>query len=121
MGPPDHDDLPDGMRDAIITFRTRLEVLEEDVREIRNLAMRVGENTATLNVLLKSNTEFADEIRKLREDFNERLKEFAQAEREGPNWRTLITFASTVIVPIILALIGGYFALKGASVATGGK
>lgn len=111
----------DQIRAAIVEFRTRLEGLEEDVHEIRNLAMRVGENTATLNVLLKASSEVSGEISKLREDFNTKLKELTDAERRAPNWKTLVTFASTVVVPILLALIGGYFALKGAQVAPGGK
>jgi hypothetical protein len=109
--------------EQIIRMEAQMERLREDIAYARNLAREVGENSATLNVLLGAQTEVSREISVLRDHFDERMKELdtrltevKTAATSPIDTKTLITIASTIILPILLALIGGYFALKGAQV-----
>jgi ABC-type transporter Mla subunit MlaD len=106
----------------IIRLWERVKNLEQDLRDLRDLTRTVNENSATLRVLTRQLQDMPREFVALRDEFNQKLGSVdGKIERikdtdSGTNLKTLLQISATIIIPILLALLGGYFALKGAQI-----
>lgn len=93
-------------------LRERLKSVHENVQELRGMNREVGELSATMGIILQAQNDLSAELVKLRDEMDEKLDRIEKSSRGVPDLKTLITFAGTIIVPILLALIGAYVSLK---------
>ena len=97
--------------------------LENQVEALRQLPERMAEvkaacvETRRVVSLLREDQVRGDQredrrFTQLRQHVDERFDSVDTATAKASSWGTALTFAATVIVPILIALIGGYFALR---------
>jgi uncharacterized protein YoxC len=88
----------DELQEEVHDLRERVEVLESNADRLARLPDAVAELTGTVKTLSTIVTGRFDQV--------------DTHVDQVTGVKTAIQFASVVIVPILLALIGGYFALK---------
>lgn len=88
----------DELQEEVHDLRGRVEALEEVHDRLQKLPDAVAELTGTVKTLTTMVTSRFDHV--------------DQGVDRASGIKTAITFASVVIVPILIALIGGYFALR---------
>lgn len=86
--------------------------IQAEVHELRERVERIEENADRLDKLPDAVAKLAGTVEVLTEIITGRFDKVDEHVQEATGVKTAITFASVVIVPIILALIGGYIALK---------
>lgn len=86
--------------------------LQEEVHDLRERVGRLEENSDRLAKLPDAVAELTGTVRTLTQLVTGRFDHIDESVEKVTGVKTAITFASVVIVPIIIALLGGYFALK---------
>lgn len=69
------------------------------------------------DALAEQLSDLKEVLSELREEINTRFDRVDGSTDKISSFKTAMQFASIIIVPVLLALIGGYFALKGAQVS----
>lgn len=87
------------------------ESVERVNKEFDELKDDVSENSGKIDVMLHMMTSLTSNVKDLQSD----VGKVGDGVDRASSVKTAITFASVVLVPIIVAVIGGYFALKGAA------
>lgn len=92
------------------TMEERLDELEERVEDLENEREAIKQLPSQM-ALLKGAVEVLQAL------------VLAQSQRvsKATSWTTAVQFAAVVIVPLLVALIGGYFVLKASGVDVGSR
>lgn len=103
------------MSDEIDKLREDVEHLSDTIGDIRDIAEvtdrlieRVGELSGKVDVLTTQLTTHLLNLKSAVDNQSDTTDRLA-------SWKTAAQFASAVVVPLLIALIGGYFALKAAA------
>lgn len=105
MSPDDFERLQDRVE------RIRRDVSKMD-NDIDGLREDVAEQNGKISTVLLMMQGLTESVIHLREDLDKSFKDVNSTVEKASSIKTAIQFASVVIVPILVAVIGGYFALK---------
>lgn len=86
--------------------------LQAEVHDLRERVERIEANSDRLSKLPDAVAELSGAVKLLTDIVTGGFDKVDQEVQDATGIKTAIQFASVVIVPIILALIGGYFALR---------
>jgi hypothetical protein len=90
--------------DELFQLIRRIEILEQDVDKLEELPTQVSS--------------LAGEVKTLTRLVTARFDNIQGPIEKAAGIKTAVQYAAVVIVPILVAIIGGYFVLKGAQVST---
>ena len=97
-------------------LQDRVERIRRDVSKMDNdidgLREDVAEQNGKISTVLLMMQGLTESVIHLREDLDKSFKDVNSTVEKASSIKTAIQFASVVIVPILVAVIGGYFALK---------
>lgn len=86
--------------------------LQVEVHDLRERVEKLEDGADKLADLPDAVSELNGSVKVLNQMVLGRFDHVDESVQQATGLRTAITFASVVIVPIVIALIGGYFALK---------
>jgi hypothetical protein len=86
--------------------------LQLEVYQLRDRLERIEDLSDKVSTVSTSVAELSGTVKTLSQIVTGRFDGLDKGIEAATGVKTAITFASVVIVPIIIALIGGYFALK---------
>lgn len=89
-------------RTEIVELRERV---GRQAKRIEDLEEAVAGNTGKIDVLLAMVSTLTGTVK-------ERFDSVDGAIDKTGSWKTAIQFAAVIVVPVLIALIGGYFALR---------
>lgn len=111
-------DVPSDDRRSIFRRMSDAE-LQDEIHDLRTRVGRLEENAAQVLKLPDAVAELRGALEVLTDLVTSRFDGMAPAVERASSIKTAIQFASVVLVPILVALIGGYVLIK-TGVAVGG-
>lgn len=116
-----NDQAIDGLKDKIEDIENESQALKKLPERMADMRVAIQELRGDFALILTSQRTLGEAVASVKEDCQKISKGVGVDREPRSTLKVALTFAAVVIIPIILAFIGGYFTLRAAGLNAGGK